>query len=69
MSVSNRYHWQPGDILCYSSGGSIEHVALYLGDGMLMHALNPKYGTLIQSVDYYEKWDSSNYLVGVRRYL
>lgn len=69
ISISNKSLWKPGDILCYSSGGSVDHVALYLGDGMLMHALNTKYGTLIQSVDYYEIWDSSNYLVGVRRYL
>ena len=42
---------------------------LYLGDGKLMHALNSKYGTLIQGVDYYETWDKGNSLVGVRRYL
>lgn len=62
--------WKPGDILLYTnSSGNVNHVALYLGDGMLMHALNAKYGTLIQSVDYYEIWDKGNTLVGVRRYL
>ena len=61
--------WRPGDVLVYQSGYSFSHVALYLGDGLLMHALNPKYGTLIQDVTYYEKWDSGNHLALVRRYL
>ena len=31
--------WQPGDLLFYgSSPGSIHHVAMYIGDGMLVHA-------------------------------
>lgn len=31
--------WQPGDLLFYgSSPGSIHHVAMYVGDGMLVHA-------------------------------
>ena len=51
------YVWRPGDPLCYSTGGLIGHVAICLGDGMLMHALNEKYGTLIQSMEYYESWD------------
>ena len=62
--------WKPGDILVYSSrNGSLGHVALYLGDGKLMHALNTKYGTLIQGVTEYEIWDSGTTLFAVRRYL
>ena len=61
--------WKQGDILVYSTNGSVSHVALYLGDGMLMHSLNERYGTLIQSVEYYERWDGGTYLSGVRRYL
>ena len=61
--------WKPGDILVYSSrNGSLGHVALYLGDGKLMHALNTKYGTLIQGVTEYEIWDSGTTLFAVRRY-
>ncbi len=59
--------WLPGDILVYSAGGRVNHVALYLGNGKLMHALNSKYGTIIQDVEYYENWDSKNNLSGVRR--
>ena len=70
ISKKDKSLWKPGDILLYADkSGSISHVALYLGDGMLMHALNSKYGTLIQGVDYYETWDKGNSLVGVRRYL
>ena len=61
--------WKPGDVLVYQSGVSFTHVALSLGDGMLMHAINPKYGTMIQGVTYYEQWDSGNHLALVRRYL
>lgn len=68
VSVSNRSAWQPGDILCFSNGSRISHVGLYLGNNKMMHALNTKYDTLIQDVDYYERWDSGNYLAKVRRY-
>ena len=61
--------WKSGDVLVYQSGSSFTHVALYLGDGMLMHAINPKYGTMIQGVTYYEQWDGGNHLALVRRYL
>ena len=61
--------WKPGDVLVYQSGSAFSHVALYLGDGMLMHAINSKYGTMIQGVEYYEQWDSGNHLALVRRYL
>lgn len=61
--------WKPGDILVYSAGGSVNHVGLYLGNGKMMHALNTKYDTVIQDVEYYESWDSRNNLKYVRRCL
>ena len=69
INKNNMDLWKPGDILVYSNNGRLNHVALYLGDKMLMHALNSKYGTLIQAVEYYEKWDSRNILTDVRRYI
>ncbi len=68
INKNNRSKWKPGDILAYSNGSRISHVALYLGNGKLMHALSTKYGTIIQDVSYYERWDSGTFLVGVRRY-
>lgn len=61
--------WKPGDILVYAAGGSVNHVGLYLGNGKMMHALNTKYDTIIQDVEYYESWDSRNNLKSVRRCL
>ena len=61
--------WKPGDVLIYKrNGGGVSHVGLYIGNGKMMHALNSRYDTVIQSVSYYEKWDRGNYLAGVRRY-
>lgn len=68
ISISDRSAWQPGDILAYSDGSGVSHVALYIGNGQLMHALNSKYDTVVQGVDYYERWDSGNRLVAVKRY-
>lgn len=69
VNKNNRTTWRPGDLLIYAKGGRVNHVALYLGNDMLMHALNTRYGTVIQGVDYYEKWDHGNNLYAVRRYL
>ncbi len=38
---------QPGDIICYSG-----HVALYMGDGQIVHASNKKDGIKISRADY-----------------
>ena len=67
VSVSDRSTWKAGDILCYKNNGSYNHVAIYLGNGQMIHALNSKYGTFIQNVDTYEGWDDNN-LASVKRY-
>lgn len=45
---------QPGDIICYSSNGgkSCTHVALYIGDGQIIHAANSRKGVIIGRADY-----------------
>ena len=68
VTLHNRSLWKPGDILIYSSHGRVNHVAIYLGNNQLMHALSEKHDTMIQDVDYYERWDSKTTLNGVRRY-
>ncbi|MBQ8803587.1 MAG: C40 family peptidase [Tyzzerella sp.] len=68
VSLYDRSSWKAGDILCYKSGGRVSHVAIYLGDGKMIHALSEKYDTFVQDVDTYERWDS-NTLSSVRRYL
>lgn len=42
---------QPGDIICYGSR-RCTHVALYIGDGQIIHAANSRKGVVIQSADY-----------------
>jgi cell wall-associated NlpC family hydrolase len=43
-----------GDIICYSSNGgkSCTHVAIYIGDGMIVHAANSKKGICTQKAQY-----------------
>lgn len=43
---------QPGDIICYGSGSKCTHVALYIGDGQIIHAANSRKGVVIYEADY-----------------
>lgn len=43
---------KPGDLFFYASGGRINHVALYIGDGMIIHASNPRTGIKISNAYY-----------------
>ena len=43
---------QPGDLIFYGNGRSINHVAIYIGDGQVIHASNPKTGIRISNVSY-----------------
>ncbi len=44
---------QKGDVICYSSNGkTCTHVALYIGDGQIIHAANAKKGVVIYEADY-----------------
>lgn len=38
---------QPGDLICYSG-----HVALYIGDGQIVHASNSRTGIIVSRADY-----------------
>lgn len=43
---------QPGDLLFYASGNYINHVAIYIGDGQVIHASNPTTGICISPYKY-----------------
>lgn len=44
---------QPGDIICFKNrSGSIHHVALYIGNGEIVHAKGAKWGIVIDSMNY-----------------
>lgn len=43
---------RPGDLVFYSQGGRINHVALYIGDGQVVHASNARDGIKISNWTY-----------------
>ena len=43
---------KPGDLVFYAKGGSINHVAIYIGGGQVIHASSPKTGIKISSYNY-----------------
>lgn len=43
---------QPGDVICYGSGSKCTHVALYIGDGQIIHEANKRQGVIIGQADY-----------------
>lgn len=42
----------PGDLIFYAKGGRINHVALYIGGGQVVHASSPKTGIKISKYNY-----------------
>lgn len=53
---------QPGDLVFYAKNGRINHVAIYIGNGQVIHASSPKTGVKISSWNYRTP-------AGIRRYL
>lgn len=43
---------QPGDLIFYGNGQTINHVAIYIGGGQVIHASNPKTGIRISNATY-----------------
>lgn len=43
---------KPGDLVFYGNGKSINHVAIYIGGGQVIHASNPKTGIRISNATY-----------------
>lgn len=43
---------QPGDLFFYGSGSSINHVAIYIGNGKIVHASNKKDGIKVSNAFY-----------------
>lgn len=53
---------QPGDLLFYASGSYINHVALYIGDGKVIHASNATTGIIISPYDYRTPYKAVTFL-------
>ncbi|MBP9997056.1 MAG: C40 family peptidase [Lachnospiraceae bacterium] len=43
---------KPGDLVFYSKGGHVNHVAMYIGGGQVIHASNPRTGIRVSAVGY-----------------
>ncbi len=43
---------QPGDLVFYSNGSRVSHVAMYCGEGMIVHAANRRSGIKISKYNY-----------------
>ena len=43
---------KPGDLIFYEKGKTINHVAIYIGNGQVVHASSPKTGIKISNVSY-----------------
>lgn len=47
---------QPGDLVFYASGDYVNHVAIYAGDGVIIHAANSRTGICTGKYDYREPY-------------
>ena len=56
--VENIEDAKPGDLIFYAVGDKVCHVALYIGNGQIVHASNsaeyPKGGIKVQNAEYRE---------------
>ncbi len=41
-----------GDLVFYASGGRINHVAMYIGNGKIVHASNSRTGIIVSNMNY-----------------
>jgi len=53
---------QPGDLIFYASGGTINHVAMYIGDGQVVHASTAKTGIVISNMYYRTPYKAASFL-------
>lgn len=53
---------QPGDLIFYTSDGTINHVALYIGNGKVIGASNPESGIKISNYTYRQPYKVVSYI-------
>ena len=51
---------EPGDLVFYGSG--ITHVALYIGDGQIVHAANSRLGIIVSDITWMNPVAGGTYL-------
>lgn len=55
---------QPGDVIFYSSGDYVNHVAIYAGDGVIIHAANARTGICTGKYNYREPYAYGRFING-----
>lgn len=60
----SRANLKPGDLVFFAHGGSIYHVAMYIGGGKIVHARQPRYGIQVNSLDGYSPMASARRIIG-----
>ncbi len=50
--TANSTYLKPGDLVFYASGGRVDHVAMYIGDGKVVHASDYNTGVIISRYNY-----------------
>ncbi len=60
---------RPGDVICFSEKGAsrVSHVAIYVGDGMMIHAANSRVGCIASDLNNYCKYGGT--IQSVRRFI
>ena len=60
---------RPGDVIGWDvwSRGGVNHVGIYVGNGMMIHASTSKGRVVTQSVSQYRSWGAK--LVTIRRFI
>lgn len=69
VKMSDMSQWKVGDLIFFGSGSSVSHVAMYIGDGQMIHALNSKRGTCIDNVQWFDRVDTTTVMMAVKRIL
>lgn len=54
---------EAGDLIFYGSGSSITHVALYIGDGQIVHASTAATGIKVSDYDYQQPYMAATYVL------
>ena len=53
---------QPGDLVFYADGDYVNHVALYAGDGIILHAANSRVGIITSKYRYREPYGYGRFI-------
>jgi cell wall-associated NlpC family hydrolase/SH3-like domain-containing protein len=59
VSIDNM---QPGDLIFYEKNGTINHVALYIGNGKVISASSPSTGIRVRNYDYRQPYKAVSYI-------